>query len=335
VHRGLPDSAGVVDGTPLQSVMTRRIGAPFGDRLIAVVRSKGNAVCLGLDPRPDLLPPYLWQRARSVFGDSRAAVAKAFVDFNCALIDGLADIVPVCKPQIAFYEEYGAEGIRAFADTVRYAHARGLLVISDAKRGDIGPTAAAYARAHLDPAGFDADAMTVNPYMGADTVEPYLELCARLGKGIFLLVKTSNPGSGDVQDLDTGGRPLFERVAEMVARLGAAHVGDSGFSSVGAVVGATYPEQARRLRAMLPDTIFLVPGYGAQGATASGTAAGFRADGLGAVVNSARDLIFAFRREPYASRHGATGFVDAARAAAVKMAEELTEALSKRTALDG
>jgi orotidine-5'-phosphate decarboxylase len=172
--------------------------------------------------------------------------------------------------------------------------------------------------------------MTVNPYMGADTVEPYLELCTQYGKGIFLLVKTSNHGSGDVQDLDTAGRPVFERVAEMVRNLGMAHRGTSGFSSVGAVVGATYPEQAQRLRRMLPDTVFLVPGYGEQGATATAAAASFRTDGRGAVVNSARGLIFAFRREPYASRHGAKGFVDAAREAALSMAGELNEALAKR-----
>jgi len=301
----------------------------FADRLLAAVKQRGNPVCVGLDPRLDQLPRELRERAEREHGRTPRAAAEAILAFNRALLDALAGLAPVCKPQIAFYEEHGAEGLRAYAETIRYAQGKGLLVISDAKRGDIGTTAEAYARAHLTGAGggFDADALTVNPYLGAETLQPYLDAGAARGKGIFVLVKTSNPGSGDLQDLPVNGRPLYEQVAEMVRKLGAAHRGASGFSAVGAVVGATYPEQARRLREMLPETIFLVPGYGAQGATAKDVAAAFRADGLGAVVNSSRGIIFAYQREPYATRYGEARFAEAARAAAEDMASELRRAL--------
>jgi orotidine-5'-phosphate decarboxylase len=301
----------------------------FADRLLAAVKQKGNPVCVGLDPRLDQLPRELRARAERDHGRTPRAAAEAILAFNRALLDALADVAPVCKPQIAFYEEHGAEGLRAYAETIRHAQGQGLLVISDAKRGDIGTTAEAYARAHLTAksGGFDADALTVNPYLGAETLQPYLDAGSGAGKGIFVLVKTSNPGSGDLQDMPVNGRPLYERVAEMVRKLGAAHRGASGFSAVGAVVGATYPEQARQLREMLPETIFLVPGYGAQGATAKDVAAAFRADGQGAVVNSSRGIIFAYQQEPYAKRYGEAGFAAAARAAAEQMAKELSKAL--------
>jgi len=305
----------------------------FADRLVAAVRAKGNPVCVGLDPRFDLLPSRIRQHCLRTHGASARAVAAAFLEFNRAIIDAVADLVPVCKPQIAFYEEFGAEGVRAFDETVRYAHARGLLVISDAKRGDIGSTAEAYARAHLCDdrdevvgRGFDADAVTVNPYLGRDSLAPFLALCRDRGRGVFILVRTSNPGAGDLQDLASEGRPVYERVAEMVRDLGGP-AGPTGFNDVGAVVGATYPQQARRLREIMPDTLFLVPGYGAQGAGATDAVAGFRADGLGGVVNSSRGLIFAYREEPYASRFGEAKFAEAARAAAADMAEALCNAL--------
>jgi orotidine-5'-phosphate decarboxylase len=301
----------------------------FADRLIEAVQRKANPVCVGLDPRLPQLPRELRERAEREHGRTPRAAAEAILAFNRALLDALADLVPVCKPQIAFYEEFGSEGLRAYAETIRYARSKGVLVISDAKRGDIGTTAEAYARAHLTGVNgaLDADALTVNPYMGADTLAPYLEVGAAQGRGIFVLVKTSNPGSGDLQDLTVNGRPLYEHVAAMVGKLGAPHRGQSGFTSVGAVVGATYPEQARRLRELLPETIFLVPGYGAQGATAKDVAASFRADGLGAVVNSSRGIIFACKQEPYASRFGEARFAEAARAAAEDMAAELRKAL--------
>ncbi|MBI3828355.1 MAG: orotidine-5'-phosphate decarboxylase [Planctomycetes bacterium] len=311
----------------------------FADRLVAAVKAKGNPVCVGLDPRFDLLPQSIREDAAKRHGNTPRAVAEAYLAFNKALIDALADLVPVCKPQIAFYEEFGAEGIRAYAETVRHARQKGMLVISDAKRGDIGTTAVAYARAHLggkeitggDGVGFDADALTVNPYMGRDTIQPYLDIGVTNGKGIFVLVKTSNPGSGDLQDLEAGGKPIYEHVAAMIADLGAKHRGASGFSPVGAVVAATYPQQARRLREVMPDSLFLVPGYGAQGATAEDAAASFRSDGLGAVVNASRGIIFAFKQEPYASQFGEAKFAEAARAAAQKMAAELNAALRRPT----
>ena len=310
---------------------------PFADRLMEAVRKKGNPVCVGLDPRFDLLPQALQARAVSAHGRTARAVAEAFLEFNRALLDALADLVPVCKPQIAFYEEFGAEGIRCYEETIRHAQSLGVLVISDAKRGDIGATAVAYARAHLGgmaieggaKVGFDADALTVNPYMGHDTLQPYLDIGLANGKGIFVLVKTSNAGSGDLQDLESGGKPIYEHVAEMLCKLGEKHRGKSGFTPVGAVVAATYPRQACRLRELMPESIFLVPGYGAQGATAEDAAASFRADGLGAIVNASRSIIFACKQAPYASEFGEARYAEAARAAAIKMAGELNAALGK------
>ena len=309
----------------------------FADRLLDAVHKKGNPVCVGLDPRFDLLPQGLQARAVSAHGRTARAVAEAFLEFNRALLDALVDLVPVCKPQIAFYEEFGAEGIRCYEETIRHARSRGMLVISDAKRGDIGATAVAYARAHLGGmaiegganVGFDADALTVNPYMGHDTLQPYLDIGLANGKGIFVLVKTSNAGSGDLQDLESGGRSFYEHVAEMFRKLGEKHRGKSGFTPVGAVVAATYPRQARRLRELMPDSLFLVPGYGAQGATAEDAAASFRSDGAGAIVNASRSIIFAYKQEPYASEFGEARYAEAARAAARKMAGELNAALGK------
>jgi orotidine-5'-phosphate decarboxylase len=307
----------------------------FSDRLDSAIKAKGNPICVGLDPRFDQLPKHITAGAIKKHGKTAGAVAAAFLAFNRALIDAVADIVPICKPQVAFYEEFGWEGMRAYTETIRYAQKKGLLVISDAKRGDIGTTALAYARAHLGgesigrkSVGFDADALTVNPYMGRDTLEPFLEQGESGGRGIFVLVKTSNPGSGDLQDLTTnGGKPIREVVAEMVDALGKKYLGKRGLSDVGAVVGATYPQEARRLRELMPETIFLIPGYGAQGGTAADAAAGFRSDKRGAIVNNSRGIIFAFRHEPYASQFGEKKFAQAARAATLKMAQELKTAL--------
>ena len=306
----------------------------FADRLDAAIRQKGNPICVGLDPRLDQLPKALLDEAVSKFGRTPQAGAEAILAFNRGLLDALAPIAPACKPQIAFYEELGWEGVRAYAETVRYARERGMLVIGDAKRGDIGTTAQAYARAHLAGvsddgfcAGFDADALTVNPYMGRDTLEPFTKICTQNGRGIFVLVKTSNPGSGDLQDLAVeGGKPIRDVVATMVAEIGAPLRGACGLSSVGAVVGATYPQQARDLRRLMPDTIFLIPGYGAQGGSAADAVAGFRSDGRGAIVNNSRGIIFAFKQEPYASKFGERDFAGAAKAATLKMAEELNAA---------
>ncbi|MCY3020557.1 MAG: orotidine-5'-phosphate decarboxylase [Planctomycetota bacterium] len=329
-------SAFIIHDLPTGSGMTLSMEAVmhFSDRLDNAVKAKGNPICIGLDPRFEQLPKPVADAAIRKHGRCAEAVAEAFIAFNQAIIDAVVDIVPVCKPQIAFYEEYGWQGIRAYEATVRYAKQKGMLVISDAKRGDIGATAAAYARAHLgcrinpEDAGFEADALTVNPYMGRDTLEPFLEVCAAAGRGIFVLVKTSNPGSGDLQDVVTASiETVSERVADMVRALGAKHYGECGLSDVGAVVGATYPEQAEHLRRVMPDTIFLIPGYGAQGATAKDAAAGFRKDGRGAIVNNSRLLVFAYKLEAYATKYGEKDFAGATRAAALKMAEELRAAL--------
>ncbi len=306
----------------------------FADKLDAAIREKGNPVCVGLDPRFDQLPKSITDEMIRQHGRTTKAAAEAVIAFNRKLIDATADIAPVCKPQVAFYEELGWEGLRAYAETIRYAKEKGMLVISDAKRGDIGNTAQAYAKAHLTASagldgGLDADALTVNPYMGRDTLEPFLDVCAKHGRGIFVLVKTSNPGSGDLQDLSTStGKPIRDVVAEMVHALGEKHRGACGLTDVGAVVGATYPEQAKQLRALMPDTVFLIPGYGAQGGTAADAVAGFRADKRGAIVNNSRGIIFAYKQEPYAKQFGEADFGGAARAATIKMAAELKSALA-------
>lgn len=308
----------------------------FSDRLDNAIKERGNPICVGLDPRFDQLPKFIREEMTKAHGRTPKAVAESFIAFNKGIVDAVADIVPICKPQIAFYEEYGWEGIRAYEETVRYAKSKGLLVISDAKRGDIGATAVAYAKAHLGDrvdgkdAGFEADALTVNPYMGRDTMEPYLEVGASSGRGIFVLVKTSNSGSGDLQDLVLVAiKSVAEQVAEIVHSMGQKHRGQCGLTDVGAVVGATYPEQAEHLRTLMPDTFFLIPGYGAQGATAKDAVAGFRKDGRGAIVNNSRLIIFAYQQKGF-EKFGEREYGAAAREATVKMAADLKVALSAR-----
>lgn len=324
----------------------------FADRLEQAIKEKQTPICAGLDPRFDQLPAAVRERAFKAHGPTAKAAAEAFIAFNTAIIDAVADLVPVCKPQAAFYEEFGWEGLRAYEATIEYAKRKGLIVISDAKRGDIGNTAQAYARAHLanrskapasaaeflqglkndaeNPSGFGADALTVNPYMGRDTLEPFTKVCAAAGRGLFVLVKTSNKGSGDLQDLElaAGGKGLlYEHVARIVDELGRGQRGSGGLSAIGAVVGATYPAQAQRLRELMPDTIFLIPGYGAQGGSAQDAAAGFRSDGRGAIVNSSRGILFAYKQEPYSKKFGEADFAGAARAATQQMAMDLKAAL--------
>ena len=269
----------------------------FADRLCAAVLRCGNPAVVGLDPRLELMPPFLLEQARYAEQPVRAAIRR----FHQIVLDEAAGRVAAVKPQIAFFEQYGLPGLEAFADTLDMARERGLLVIADAKRNDIDSTAAAYASAFLGAAdvfgssmpAFDADALTVTPYLGQDTLEPFVAACREHGKGIFVLVKTSNPGSGDLQDLVTqDGRTVAERVADMVAETGATMLGESGYSSVGAVVGATYPEQARTLRARMPHAIILVPGYGAQGGGAADALPNFDARGMGAVVNASRAITY-------------------------------------------
>jgi orotidine-5'-phosphate decarboxylase len=273
--------------------------AHFADRLAAAVRAKRNALCVGLDPRWDALPREI--RARHAAGNLEAAAA-AFEEFCARVIDIVAPLVAVVKPQSAFFEACGPAGFAAQQRLLQRARGLGLLTILDAKRNDIASTAAAYADAAFG--GFelegtahlvwDADALTVNPYLGRDSVEPFLTSARRTGRGMFLLVRTSNPGARQFQDLDCKGRPLFHHVAAAVREWTREHLGESGYGDVGAVVGATYPAELSELRRLMPEVIFLVPGFGAQGGTAADVAAAFHSDGLGALINSSRGITCSF-----------------------------------------
>lgn len=299
----------------------------FADRLSLAIRDKGSAVCVGIDPRTAQLPSE-FRPKRDAPRESAEAVAR----WAEALLEVVAPLVPVVKPQLAFFEAFGAPGFRAYHDTVIAARERGLLVIADAKRGDIGSTAEAYAEAHLEVVG--ADAITVNPYLGRDSLEPYVPHLRR-GKGIFVLVKTSNPGSRDLQDLWAGDGPLHEHVARMVHSLAKDHLGACGQSAVGAVVGATHPAELTRLRGVMPTAPLLVPGYGAQGATADDCATAFAADGTGAIVNSSRGITFAFQSGEHARRFGDSGWRDSVRAAVVDMRDQLENARRRRATVAG
>lgn len=261
----------------------------FADRLFGLVEAKRSVVVVGLDPRAASLPAGL---IKGMSADNDA-VADAFLSFNKGIIDATAQYAVAVKPQIAFYEELGPAGVATFAETCEYAQRAGLIVIADVKRGDIGTTASAYAGAFLGGA-FCSDAATVNPYLGADSLTPFAEKCAN-GHGIFVLVRTSNNGAADLQDLHTQNGRLYEVVGDLVANLGRSSIGSCGFSSIGAVVGATWPGELTELRKRLPSVPFLVPGYGAQGATVEDIRNAFREDGLGAVVNSSRGIIFAYK----------------------------------------
>ena len=294
----------------------------FADRLVAACREKRSAVCVGIDPRVKQLP--------SEFRPKRETPnehAESVANWARELIAVIAPLVPVVKPQIAFDEALGAAGLRAYHETVLAAQEKGLLVIGDVKRGDIGTTAEAYADGHFGLIGVDA--VTVNPYMGRDSVEPWLTHCRAAGKGIYVLVKTSNPGSADVQDLRCGDAKLWRHVAKMVRDVGAdpSLVGESGLSCVGAVTGATFPEELVELRAAMPTTPFLIPGYGAQGGTAADCAKGFLQGGVGAVVNSSRGITFAFRSGDHAQRFGERRWRDSVAAAVYEMGDALSAAV--------
>jgi len=291
----------------------------FSDRLLAAIRDKGSPVCVGVDPVYERLPDELRSGK-----DTPAARAEAIREYSCRLLDVIAPIVPAVKPQIAYFEPYRESGIKAYYDVVAHARGLGLVVIGDVKRGDIGPTASAYAAAHLD--GPDTpDAVTVNGYFGADGLKPFADNAAR-GKGLFVLVRTSNPSAAGVQDFSDGSdTPFYEHMARLVARFGQedALVGQHGYSAVGAVVGATWPDEARRLREVMPQQIFLVPGYGAQGATAKDCAASFKEDGTGAIVNASRSVIFAYREDKYKD----LDWLEAVRRAAIAFAEDIRKAV--------
>ena len=310
----------------------------FADQLIENIRKKNSVVVVGLDPTVQNVPKHLLKEAREKYGNSPEAVAFAFMIFNKRIIDALSDLAVAVKPQIAFYEQYGYYGIRALIETIEYAKRQELIVIVDAKRNDIGSTAEAYASAYLgkvdlidgvQEAGFDVDAITVNPYLGYDCVKPFVEMSKVYGKGIFVLVKTSNPSSSDFQDVTCGRKRLFEKVAEQVDVWGAKTEGQFGYRSIGAVVGATYPREASVLREILKKSLFLVPGYGAQGATAEDVLPCFNNDGLGAVISSSRDIIFAYQRKPWNEQFSELQFDKAARQSANAMKDSINVVLDK------
>lgn len=309
------------------------------NRLVAQIKKTGAPIVVGLDPMMKFIPEHIKEKAFAEFGETLEGAAEAIWQYNKAIVDAIYELVPAVKPQIAMYEQFGLPGLSAFYKTVQYCKEKGLVVIGDIKRGDIGSTSEAYAVGHLGKVqvgsrsyyGFDEDFVTVNPYLGSDGVNPFIKVCKEEKKGIFVLVKTSNPSSGEFQDrqiADAGNRPLYEVVGEQVAKWGETHMGDA-YSYVGAVVGATYPEMGKVLRKIMPKSYILVPGYGAQGGKGADLVHFFNEDGLGAIVNSSRGIIAAYQQEKYA-RFGAENFADASRAAVLDMKEDIEQALQNR-----
>ncbi len=305
------------------------------NKLIEKIKKTNAPIVVGLDPMLDYVPEHIKKAAYEQYGETPAGAAEAIWQFNRAIVDATYDLIPAVKPQIAMYEQFGVEGVVAFKKTVDYCHEKELVVIGDVKRGDIGSTSAAYACAHLGSvkiggtsyAGFDEDFATVNPYLGTDGIKPFIEVCKEHKKGIFILVKTSNPSSGEFQDRLIDGKPLYEHVGEKVAEWGSDCMGDD-YSYVGAVVGATYPEQGKILRAVMPKSFILVPGYGAQGGKGADLVHFFNEDGLGAIVNSSRGIIAAYKQDQYKEK-GITpeNFADASRLAVEDMIADIAGAL--------
>lgn len=302
------------------------------EKLIEKIKETQAPVVVGLDLMLDYIPGFLLKEAFARHGETLEGAAQAVWEFNKGIIDAVWDLIPAVKPQIAMYEQFGIPGLKAYKQTVDYCHEKGLIVIGDIKRGDIGSTSAAYAAGHLGRvqvgsrsyAPFDEDFATVNPYLGSDGVKPFVDVCKEYKKGLFILVKTSNPSSGEFQDRLIDGKPLYEWVGEKVNQWGLEHMGRD-YSYIGAVIGATYPEMGKALRKLMPRTFFLVPGYGAQGASAADLADFFGDDGLGAIVNSSRGIIAAYKKEPYAS-FGEEGYAQASRKAVEDMAADLLQA---------
>jgi len=304
--------------------------ASYATRLHDAVRSKKTAALVGLDPRFDELPsPIVRSAQKREIRDRRALAAAAYEEFCFRLIDVVAPLVPAVKPQSAFFEECGPEGVRTLARVIRRAREAGLIVICDAKRGDIGSTAEAYAAAYLagedpDAAPFAADALTVNAYLGTDTLDPFVRLARERRAGVYVLVRTSNPGAGAFQDRVSDSRPLYQHVAAVVEELAAATAEGGPYGAVGAVVGATYPRELRELRTAMPHAPLLVPGFGNQGGTAADVAGAFDENGLGALVNNARNINFAHAREPYRTTFGDEKWEQAVEAATKEMIAELS-----------
>lgn len=306
------------------------------NQLVANIKKTGAPIVVGLDPMLNYIPEQVQQKAFAEYGETLEGAAEAIWQFNKEIVDKTYDLIPAVKPQIAMYEQFGLPGLAAFKKTVDYCKEKGLVVIGDIKRGDIGSTSAAYAVGHIGKvkvgsktyAPFDEDFVTVNPYLGSDGVNPFLDVCKEEKKGIFVLVKTSNPSSGEFQDQKINGRPLYELVGEKVAAWGSEVMGDE-YSYVGAVVGATYPEMGKVLRKVMPKAYILVPGYGAQGGKGKDLVHFFNEDGLGAIVNSSRGIIAAYKQEQYA-KFGAENFGDASRAAVETMIADIKGALENR-----
>ena len=309
------------------------------NKLVKKIQQTNAPIVVGLDPTMKLVPEHIQKKAYAEFGETLEGAGEAIWQYNKAIIDATYDLIPAVKPQIAMYEQFGLEGLKAFHKTVEYCKEKDLIVIGDIKRGDIGSTSEAYAIGHLGQVqvgntmcrGFAEDFVTVNPYLGSDGVKPFMKVCKEEKKGIIVLVKTSNPSSGEFQDrllADAGNRPLYEIVGEQVAKWGEELMGDS-YSYVGAVVGATYPEQGKVLRKIMPKTFILVPGYGAQGGKGKDLVHFFNEDGLGAIVNSSRGIIGAYQQEQYA-KFGAENFAEASRAAVEDMIADIKGALEAR-----
>ena len=298
------------------------------DRLINKIKETNNPTVIGLDPRYELLPKCLLEK----YPNTLEGVSQAIVEYNKALIDETYDVIPAVKPQIAFYEMFGIPGMKAFEETCKYAKQKGMIVIADIKRGDIGSTAQGYSNAYLgktkigekEESIFDVDFVTVNPYMGTDCVKPFIEDCKKYGKGIFILVKTSNPSSGELQDVKLeNGEEVYVKVAKLVEEWGKDLRGENGYSSIAAVVGATYPKQLKEIREIAPHTYFLIPGYGAQGGKVEDIALGFDKNGLGGIVNASRSLMCAYKSELWKDKFAEKDYAKATRAEALRMKEEL------------
>ena len=303
------------------------------NQLVQKIQKTKAPICVGLDPMLNYIPSHIIEKAFKEYGETLEGAAEAVWQYNKEIVDHTYDLIPSVKPQIAMYEQFGIEGLKAYKKTVEYCQEKGLIVIGDVKRGDIGSTSSAYAVGHLGKvkvgnnicSGFNTEFITVNPYLGTDGVKPFVDVCNTEDKGIFVLVKTSNPSSGEFQDKLIDGKPLYELVAEKVVEWGDASM-DGAYSNVGAVVGATYPEMSKILRKLMPRTYFLVPGYGAQGGTAQDLKHCFNEDGLGAIVNSSRGIIAAYKQEKYA-KFGAEHFAEASRQAVVDMIADINSVL--------
>ncbi len=300
------------------------------DELIEKIKEMDNPTVIGLDPRYDMLPDCI----KNKYNKDINGICEAFLEFNMKLIDSVCDIIPAVKPQMAFYEVYGPKGIECFRKTCEYAKSKGMIVIADGKRGDIGSTAAGYSNAYLGACDennsksmYDIDFLTVNPYLGSDGIKPFIKDCETYSKGIFVLVKTSNPSSGELQDLELkDGKKVYEKMADMVSSWGENLIGEYGYSSVAAVVGATYPIQIEELRKIMPHTFFLIPGYGAQGGKAEDLSKAF-VNGIGGIVNSSRGLMCAYRSDLWKDKYSDDTYAEATRAEAIRMREDINSVI--------